>query len=274
MSCVRYRQSCRVVRLDTRYFAARWARALQRLVEKSRSVSLTAFFSDIHGNSQALARVLDVCAEMGVQDQFFLGDAVGYGHETEAVLERLLNSGACCQKGNHESRVLAFGDDIQDDSREAIYQHGRAKQELSAIQIERLASWPQRREILLGSYRGLLVHGSPKDELNDYLYPDSDLDCCKGLEMDFVVTAHTHRPFVRVAGTTRVVNAGSVGLPRDVGNLASFALFDDSTGEFRICRVRIDTEEYLARWGDELHYSVVAVLGRRGQAFVGDVHDG
>jgi predicted phosphodiesterase len=47
-------------------------------------------------------------------------------------------------------------------------------------------------------------------------------------EGDFILLGHTHHPFSYSRGGKTVLNPGSVGQPRDVGNLASWAVIDTS----------------------------------------------
>lgn len=52
---------------------------------------------------------------------------------------------------------------------------------------------------------------------------------------------HSHKPFIRNAGSTTVINPGSVGQPRDLNPRASYAVIEN--GEARIGRVSYDIEK-------------------------------
>jgi diadenosine tetraphosphatase ApaH/serine/threonine PP2A family protein phosphatase len=71
----------------------------------------------------------------------------------------------------------------------------------------------------LGDLRVMLVHGSPR-RINEYLFedrPESSLERLLDMvESDVLVCGHTHLPYHRTLGSgRRVVNAGSVGKPKD-----------------------------------------------------------
>ena len=84
-----------------------------------------------------------------------------------------------------------------------------------------------------------------------------------GLPFDAVVMGHTHRPFVRSSGGKTFVNVGSVGLPRDRGDLAGFAMYDTETNQFEIVRVALDVDAILAAYGDRIADNVRDCLRRR-----------
>jgi predicted phosphodiesterase len=218
------------------------------------------FLSDVHGNVVALEEVLPRLLALSPDAVHFLGDAVGYLPEEGPVLERLAAEGIECQKGNHEAMLLEEAP-IPAEAVDA-YRLGDARGRLGDGELRTLAGWPEQRELELGGRRILLVHGAPDDPLHGYVYPDSDLAPYASLPYDLIVTANTHRPFaVQLAGPL-LGNVGSVGLPRDVGNLASFAVYDTSSGEFGVHRVPFDADRVRARAGGRLHPSVDALLSR------------
>ena len=58
--------------------------------------------ADIHANLEALEAVLVDADTRGYSDTLFLGDAVGYGADAGAVLQRLKLLSPRCVRGNHE----------------------------------------------------------------------------------------------------------------------------------------------------------------------------
>lgn len=100
----------------------------------------------------------------------------------------------------------------------------------------------------LGGLRVLLVHGSPR-KINEYLYedrPDATMERLLDLaEADVLVCGHTHKPYHRILPSGRhVINAGSVGKPKDKNPAACYVVLDatgnDLSVEFR--RVPYDIE--------------------------------
>jgi hypothetical protein len=59
-----------------------------------------------------------------------------------------------------------------------------------------------------------------------------------------------------------IVNVGSCGLPRDVGNLASCAVYDTVTRTAEILRVEFDVDELLAIMDGRIDDAVSACLKR------------
>lgn len=227
----------------------------------------------MHGNPLALDATLSALSPYELDALYFLGDVVGYLPGEVECLEMLAAHGVVCQKGNHEARLLGSLDPA-DQGAEAIYQLDAARSRLGSDSTAEIASWPITCELTLDGRQFLLVHGSPADPLEGYIYADTDLTShlsALNNEVDTVVCAHTHRPFVRRGEGVRVVNVGSVGLPRDVGSLASAAIYDGSGDSWEIVRVRFDVATVLRRWERELHSQVVECLGRTSLSYHGNL---
>ncbi|MEA2393138.1 MAG: hypothetical protein QOJ82_1029 [Solirubrobacteraceae bacterium] len=225
------------------------------------------FVSDAHGNPDALAACLDRLAGLDVDSVHFLGDAVGYLPEEGAVLELLAKASIPCQLGNHE-RMLLDGPPAELDP---VYRLADARARLAPDALDALAAWPQSRMVEADGRRLLLVHGAPADPLCGYLYPDTDLGPLGALDYDAVVCGHSHHPFVRASSGPLVVNAGSVGLPRDAGSLAAFAVYDTARAEATLYRVAFDAGPLLERSGDRVHADVRATLARPVGDFEGEL---
>ncbi|MGB2985519.1 MAG: metallophosphoesterase family protein [Phycisphaerae bacterium] len=198
-----------------------------------------ALISDVHGNYPALEQCLAKISRMGVERIFFLGDAVGYLPGEVEVLRRLEKEGIVCQQGNHEAMLLQPTPLSQE--RETEYRLQEARKRLAEA-ASRLSQWPQQREIEVAGRRFLLVHGSPASPLNGYVYADCNMARLPAPPCDGVFMGHTHRPFVASRPGLLLVNVGSVGLPRDQGNLMSFAVYDSADETCRIFRVEMDIE--------------------------------
>jgi predicted phosphodiesterase len=155
--------------------------------------------------------------------------------------------------------------------RDAVYRLAAARERMDSDALGLIEAWPERRVLEIGGRRLLLVHGSPSEPLTGYLYPDTDLEPFADEPFDAILCGHTHRPFVRRMGGTLFVNSGSVGLPRDVGRLASLAIYDSDANDAEIWRVPFDAERVILRWGSELHEQTRACLLRVAHEFVGEV---
>ena len=69
-----------------------------------------AIISDIHGNYEALKAVYEDIKSSNIDGIFCLGDLIGYGPESERVVEFIIDKGIPCILGNHE---LALFDDAE-----------------------------------------------------------------------------------------------------------------------------------------------------------------
>lgn len=216
--------------------------------------------ADAHGNPAGLEACLRALTGEGAARIYFLGDAVGYLPEVSAVLELLRSSGAICIRGNHEAMLL--GEVAVPEGRGPVYRLSDAAAQLDAAGLAWIGSWPTRLEADLEGARLLLVHGSPADPLRAYVYPDADLEPFRTLPCDAVFMGHTHRPFIAQSGRVTVVNVGSSGMPRDVGHLASCAVYDTATRSAEILRVAFDAPALIAKWGDRIHPAAAACLRR------------
>lgn len=214
--------------------------------------------SDAHGNPHGLAPCLAHLAKSGADQVVFLGDAVGYFPQVDAVLDLLDQARARLLLGNHEAMLLGLRP--LDERRDSVYRLGSARARLGPRRLELLASLEPRWEVELDGRRLLFVHGSPEDPLEGRIYPDTPIDSLADLEAHSVFMGHTHYPFVRRAGPVQVVNVGSCGLPRDRGDLASCAVFDTRTGRCEIERIRFHVPTATRA---EVHPDVVACLDRR-----------
>jgi predicted phosphodiesterase len=186
---------------------------------------------DIHGNLPALEAVLADVRNSGVDRVVIGGDVIPgpMPHETLALLFDL-DLPVQFIYGNGELGVLA--QIVPGDSAEMTYsgtvsgaplpaplQEGVrwTGRQLRSEQVDTLRSWPGTIEIEhpeLGKV--LFCHGTPWSETDGFTrltLEESLLPVFQGLAGQLVVCGHTHMQFDRMVGTTRVVNAGSVGMP-------------------------------------------------------------
>ena len=90
-------------------------------------------------------------------------------------------------------------------------------QQLDAQHRRLLGGWPSTCHVEIpGLGDVLFCHSTPRNDTEIFtrLTPDDRLaPIFEGLGVSAVVCGHTHMQFDRLVGTTRVVNAGSVGMP-------------------------------------------------------------
>jgi len=184
---------------------------------------LLGVVSDIHCNIDAFDAALAAMADR-VDDVLVAGDAVYEYRLSNEVVERVREIGAPYVLGNHELVLLSPAGGP-----------ARARPEVRASNLDFLASVPTRLELTIGGRRLLMVHGSPWEPYNDYLYESSPgWARCEDDDLgDILVVGHTHVPMAVRKGRTLVVNPGSVSEPRgpDPDRRGSYAIIDTDTVE-------------------------------------------
>jgi diadenosine tetraphosphatase ApaH/serine/threonine PP2A family protein phosphatase len=212
--------------------------------------------SDIHANLEALEAVL---ADAGSWDEvWFLGDAVGYGPDPNACVERLQAlSPAYWLAGNHDWAALGRMDlaEFNPDAQAAALWTGRSLSAGVRAQLEAVAP---RLDLPDGRYT--LVHASPRHPIWEYIVDVATAsENFEAFEAPIGLFGHTHVPVIyeqAVDGTLRLpvplgerlasaggrwlVNPGSVGQPRDGDPRASYLMLDPASGEVTFHRVAYD----------------------------------
>ena len=174
---------------------------------------------DIHGNLPALEAVLALIRREGV-DQIVVGGDVVPGPMPRETLERLLAAEIPARfiLGNGEVAVLAeLAGAVP-----AVPPQYRGLIRWSAGQLapgheQALATWPRTLSLRIpGLGDVLFCHATPRDE-NEIFTRLTPADRLRPIfdpvGAALVICGHTHMPFDRTIGRTRVVNAGSVGMP-------------------------------------------------------------
>ena len=175
---------------------------------------------DIHGNLPALEAVLQDVRRAEI-DQVVVGGDVVPGPMPRETLACLSDLDIPVQyiQGNGEVAVLAEragtgSGNLPEQAREAVRW---TAEQLRPVDERWLASWPKTLRLAVrGVGEVLFCHATPRSDTEVFtrLTPEDRLvPIFDGLGVPLVVCGHTHMPFDRMIGGTRVVNAGSVGMP-------------------------------------------------------------
>jgi predicted phosphodiesterase len=215
-------------------------------------VTVAALY-DVHGNLPALEAVLADPA-FARADAVVVGGDVATGPMPAEVLDRLASLELPMRwvRGNADREAVAAFDrgDTDPSSHPSDDPAGRAGA-FTAARISRT-----HRELMAGFEAvvrlegALYCHGSPRsdDEIITAVTPDERLGpMLEGVTEPLVVCGHTHHQFeLRTVGT-RVVNAGSVGMPYEGVAGAFWLLVVDGEPELR--RSALDVEAAVASIG-------------------------
>jgi predicted phosphodiesterase len=216
-----------------------------------------AIVSDIHSNVEAFQEVLADIDRSHADRIVSLGDNIGYGPEPEEVLRLLRAHNLPSIMGNHELGIT-------DPSSLSWFNHyARRSLEmnrelLSAVSIEYLYTLAPA----LTLDRCLFVHGFPPDSITTYLFEASDIrlrGVLSSLEQELCFVGHTH--YLELIsfdgqkirhtllsegemnlpeGRRYLINAGSVGQPRDGDNRAKYVIWDTEARRLEVRFLRYD----------------------------------
>lgn len=198
--------------------------------------------SDIHANKAALDRI-----DEPVDGIVFLGDVVDYGPCPTECVSWVREYVPVAVQGNHD---FAVANDEDSRCSPAYREMADATWDLHRHIMEPedktfLQKLPVEAYFEFGGAVFYAVHAAPTDPLFKYLPRDiSDAELAEEIahvEADVILLGHTHIQFVRRIGGQRIVNPGSVGLPKDGDSRAAYAIWDD--GAILLCRVPYPIEE-------------------------------
>jgi predicted phosphodiesterase len=225
-----------------------------------------AIISDIHGNLEALEAVLADIRSQGITDIYCLGDIVGYGPNPRECIDRVMETCKVVLLGNHDQGAMFDPDGFNQSAERAIFwtrsqlEHSPEPRQVRERRWEFLAERPRTHKE--NAY--LYVHGSARNPLNEYVFPE-DVYNQRKMERIFALVerycfqGHTHVPGIftedlqflspedvdhvyKLDGRKTLCNVGSVGQPRDGNWRACYVvLHDDDTIQFR--RVEYDWQK-------------------------------
>jgi putative phosphoesterase len=206
---------------------------------------IIAIISDVHSNLTALEAVIDKLPRY--DELFCLGDIVGYGPQPNEVIAKLVGlRPSVTLVGNHD--YAAVSGDVQGFSANAARAVEWTRQKLDRGSRNYLAALKTSARIEREGRTFALFHGSPRDPLNEYVFPGIPVAIGRSLvqaaSARIVLLGHTHMPMLYRFEDGVLANPGSVGQPRDGDPRASFAMLTLSQADvkFEIQRVEYDMD--------------------------------
>ncbi len=228
-----------------------------------------AIISDIHGNSEAFREVAADWGRAGIDTAVSLGDNVGYGPDPDEVVQQIRSMKIPSVMGNHELGI----------ARPEYLTWFNESARKSLLLTEQLISpetkdWITQLPSTLVLEDCLLVHGCPPDSITDYLFEARGRQLIRIFEkmkQHLCFVGHTHtlelvsfrdgradrsdigQETIRLdEGTKYIINAGSVGQPRDGDNCAKYLIWDSLEKSVEVRFVPYDiavTSEKIIRLG-------------------------
>ena len=208
--------------------------------------------SDIHGNLEAFTRVLERIDRIMPDRVICLGDNIGYGPDSNTVVEMVREKGIESILGNHEMaakdpRFLACFNPVAQES----VRHMNAT--LTDKVLDTIRTF--RKALVKDGIR--FVHGAPEQSPFLYLYQFSDSGLAakmRKMKERICFAGHTHElELIRLDPEGRlyrkelkegsvflqndakyIINAGSVGQPRDGDNNAKLVVYDSEESRIEV----------------------------------------
>ena len=214
-------------------------------------------FCDIHGNLEALDAVLAALARERIDRYLCLGDIVGYGADPAECIAQIQRLNLVTLAGNHDWAVVGLFD--------IAYFNPAAKaallwtrQNLTYEDKEFL----KNLDLIYWEEELTLVHASLQNpgQFEYILDISSAARTFELLRTRVCSIGHSHAPLIFIkegenytstfqtkikleASRTYIVNAGSVGQPRDADPRASYVVYDSKSKEIEIKRVPYDVQK-------------------------------
>ena len=215
-----------------------------------------AFISDIHGNLEALVAVLADIRSQNITDIYCLGDVVGYGPNPRECIDLITNF-KLVLLGNHDQGAMFDPDGFNAAAERAIFWTRSQLESGNESRADREKRWEflAERPRSFKEDKLLFVHGSARNPLNEYVFPE-DIYNQRKMERIFALVdkycfqGHTHVPGVftetmqflspedmdhsyTLEDRKTLCNVGSVGQPRDGNRKACYVVLDDNVINFR-----------------------------------------
>jgi predicted phosphodiesterase len=225
---------------------------------------LRALISDIHGNLEALEAVLADIRSKEIQEIFCLGDIVGYGPNPCECIDLVMDLDRCLL-GNHDQAALFDPEGFNAGAERAIFWTRSVLEKASGPKAEDrwefLGELPRR--FTTDDEKMMYVHGSARNPLNEYVFPDDIYNQVKmekifALIPQYCFQGHTHIPGVftetlefldpseidfkyQLDDTKVMINVGSVGQPRNNDPRSSYVTIHEGVVEFHRVEYDFDT---------------------------------
>ncbi len=216
-----------------------------------------AIISDIHSNLDALEVVFDDIQRQGITEIYCLGDVIGYGPNPRECIDAIMANCKLSILGNHDHGAMLDPEGFNSSAERAIFwtreqlEKAEGDPEINARRWDFLGDLPRTHRD--GEF--LFVHGSARNPLNEYVFPEDiynqrKMDKIFSLVEHFCFQGHTHVPGVFSQSLTFhnpdelnyrfelgrekvLINVGSVGQPRDGDPRACYVVLEDGLITFR-----------------------------------------
>src|SRR3954447_25056631 len=213
---------------------------------------------------EALQAVLADIRTQGIREVYCLGDVVGYGPNPRECIDLVMES-KLVLLGNHDQGAMFDPDGFNQSAERAIFWTRGQLESASEPRTQREKRWEFLSERPRSHRENghLFVHGSARNPLNQYVFPEDGYNQPKmgrsfALADRYCFQGHTHVPGIftenlqflspeevefayKLDGRKTLCNVGSVGQPRGGNWRACYVVLDNDVIKFR--RVEYDWQK-------------------------------
>ncbi|MED1098439.1 metallophosphoesterase family protein [Bacillus capparidis] len=231
-------------------------RLLSEKLRKEGDEMRLAVISDIHGNAVAFQQAIQDLRDQSPDRIICLGDIAMRGPQPVECVELLQSLDPyIVVRGNYDHMFTRFP--MKDWKPETFKQELALRaieydgERLSQEQQEWLADLPTEGLFEAEGVHVEAYHASPSS-LYSVQYPWASLDDLdllhKNEQTELVLFGHVHHAFVRQCKGRTIVNCGSIGMPFDGDNRASYAIIDIQNNDIavQLRRVTYDIERAIS----------------------------
>ena len=209
--------------------------------------------SDIHGNQQALTKVLGQLYNEHVDLVLCAGDLVCYGAHANQVLDLMRSCAIACVAGNYDAAVAwnwpSASSKPSSPAMETLKQAALewTKRNLHSKHRDYLRGLPWTLSYRLDGLRIVVIHAGLQ-RLDEWYTPDDPARLCQlaaQVQADVIVLGHTHQPFVYEVEyapgcKTLLINPGAVGRALDGDTRAAYAILQTEKRNVQFRRIEYD----------------------------------
>ena len=220
-----------------------------------------AVISDIHGDAQALDRVLAAIDDEGIEQIVCLGDVALSGYEPRRSIQRLIERSIPTLKGNTDARILERDPYQPDDPVAAAHERDWLDWTVDQLGNDELAfleSLPATIELSVCGIAITCSHGSPRSYYDPVLPHIGDATLNEWFALTsakVLLVGHTHQQILRRWNARTIVNpgpvtrtfSGAVGNDFPLRAHAEYAVISLVNGalDVQFRRIQIDSSEFL-----------------------------
>src|SRR5690625_821518 len=215
-----------------------------------------AFISDIHGNATALDAIVKDIRHRSIDKIFVLGDLCYRGPEPQASLDLVRSLDTDVIKGNADEWVVrGVREGEVPDSVHSIMNEERdwTVSTLGNESIEYIKNLPTELSLTFDNVDIHAFHATPTSLFDVVPSDASDEILTEEImvsDADIFIYGHIHKPYVRFIDGKCIINTGSVGLPFDGSNKASYTIVEIEENNIgaSIIRVSYDVNKVIKQF--------------------------